>query len=323
MNSYAEIRKWREQKITNVSTNHEALNTFHDELIKQSVKLAMKNVQSEWGDPPAPFAFFLMGSAGRFEQSVWSDQDHGIVFEGGDTLKPYFLKLGEEIVDGLVQVGYELCDGKVMSSYPLWCQSVTKWKEQITTWLHQDRWDSLRHFSTFFDSRVLIGESSLLKEMKQESFYVLEENPRLFTRLAENVGFIKKGIGFFGQLLPEQHGEYSGGIHLKQTVFFPYVNSLRLLALHERIYVPSTLSRFKGLPDKYQNIKSYEKNFIELLDFRLHLKKDAHNYQEVHHIAKKALSKEERQELKWMMKKGYKLFSETKKIIENECSTWS
>ncbi|MDC3417138.1 DUF294 nucleotidyltransferase-like domain-containing protein [Aquibacillus salsiterrae] len=322
MKSYAEIRHFRDEYIQTVSTNHDKLNTFHDQLMKQSVQVAMEKVQSERGEPPAPFAFFLMGSAGRFEQSIWSDQDHGIVFVGDGDCQSYFLHLGEEIVSGLVQVGYELCEGNVMASNPVWCRSVDEWKLQLETWLEEDRWDSLRHFSTFFDSRVLVGESSLLSELKVESFNVLKEQPRLFHRLAENVGFIKKGIGLFGQLLPEQHGEHSGSIHLKQTVFFPFVNSLRLVALRERILEPSTLSRFKQLPDKYHQIKSYENDFQNLLDFRLRLRKDAQDYHEVHHIAKKALSKEERQELKLMMKKGYKLFSETKIMMENECSTW-
>lgn len=72
-----------------ISTDHEKLNLFHDELIKKTVQLAMEKVQGDWGDPPAPFAFFLMGSAGRFEQSVWSDQDHGIIFAGSPSCKSY------------------------------------------------------------------------------------------------------------------------------------------------------------------------------------------------------------------------------------------
>ncbi|WP_245830951.1 DUF294 nucleotidyltransferase-like domain-containing protein [Sediminibacillus massiliensis] len=321
LKSYVEIKRYRDRYMSSVSSDHKKMNLLHDELIRNTVHVAMDKVQEELGGPPAPFAFFLMGSAGRFEQSVWSDQDHGIVFDGEDSFTDYFLALGEEITHGLATVKYEYCDGKVMSSNPLWCRSVQEWKKQLSSWLEKATWESLRHFSTFFDSRVLLGESSMLRVQKQEAFSILQNNPGLYIRLMENFDFIKKGIGIFGQLLPEQHGLNSGNIHLKQTAFFPYVNSLRLLALKNQIYSPSTLSRFKQLPDKYQSVKSYEGDFVDLLQFRLHFRKDAKSYKEVHHVPLNSMGKNEKHQLKQLMKHGYKLFDETKKIIENECST--
>ncbi|MRH43806.1 hypothetical protein GH741_14100 [Aquibacillus halophilus] len=323
LNSYADIKKWRKQELVTVSTDHQQLNELHDEVIKKTVAISMDKVQRELGKPPAPFAFFLMGSAGRFEQSVLSDQDHGIIFNGSDDNQFYFLKLGSEITEALAEVGYERCDGLVMSSNPLWCQSIEGWTSQISDWLDEASWQSLRHFSTFFDSRVLVGETDFLTELKQEAFSILKKQPRLYLRLVENVDFVKKGIGIFGQLLPELHGEHSGAIQLKQTTFFPYVNSLRLLALKDSMFEPSTLSRFKELsPNTYPTIKNYEDDFIELLNFRLHFRKNARNYNEVHLIHLDALTKKDKQHLKKLMKQGYKLFSETKLLMVKECSTW-
>ncbi|MDL4841191.1 DUF294 nucleotidyltransferase-like domain-containing protein [Aquibacillus rhizosphaerae] len=322
MNSYDEIQQFRHQQMTKVSNNHERLNHFHDQIIDNTVKIAMDKVEGEWGIPPAPFAFFLMGSAGRFEQSVWSDQDHGIIFDGSDDCQAYFLRLGSEITNGLTKVGYELCDGNVMASNSIWCQSIERWEIQVERWLLEAKWDSLRHFLTFFDSRVLIGETTFLDQLKNTAFSILQEKPHLYIRLVENVSFVKKGIGAFGQLLPELKGEHSGSIQLKQTTFFPYVNALRLLALKDKIVKPSTLSRFGELSDNYPFIKRYEEDFKRLLDFRLYFRRDAKSYEEVHHIPVSALTKGEKQELKEFMKKGYKLFSETKTIVEKECSTW-
>lgn len=322
VNGYNEIKRWRQEQLITVSNNHNKLNSFHDEVIYKTVQLAIDRMRSEWGKPPAPFAFFLMGSGGRFEQSVWSDQDHGIIFAGDNTHQLYFLALGKEIVNGLTVVGYEQCDGKVMSSNPLWCQSISDWENQIAEWLNEASWQSLRHFLTFFDSRVLIGEASFLDQVKEEAFLLLDKQPKLYLRLIDNVDFIKKGIGFFGQLLPEQHGKKTGSIKLKQTTFFPYINALRLLALKEKIVYPSTITRFSKLPSHYNTIKAYETDFLHLLDFRLRYRKNAASYQEVHLVSIHSLTKKEKQTLKYLMKQGYKLFSETKSIIENECSTW-
>ncbi|QDP39018.1 DUF294 nucleotidyltransferase-like domain-containing protein [Radiobacillus deserti] len=320
---YEAIKKWRFDKMTTVLTNHTELNRLHDEVMERTVQEAIQKVEGEWGEAPAPFAFFLMGSAGRFEQSIWSDQDHGIIYDGDTKYQAYFLALGEEIRDGLVAVGYEECDGKVMSSNPLWCQSYLDWKGQISSWLEEASWQSLRHFSTFFDSRVLIGKQEYLYELKQWAFSIIRENRELYQRFVDNVDFVQKGVGVFGQLLPELRGERSGSIHLKKTVFFSYVNALRILALKEEIVNPSTISRFEEIPEHmYASIKKYEQEFRELLTYRLRSRKNAKNYKEVHHIPLNTLTKEEKQELKHFMKKGYKLFSETKNIIEKECSTW-
>ncbi|MCT2536127.1 DUF294 nucleotidyltransferase-like domain-containing protein [Aquibacillus koreensis] len=323
LNNYTEINEWRQDKIVRVMTDHQKLNELHDSIIENTVKVAMKKVQSELGNPPAPFAFFLMGSAGRFEQSVLSDQDHGIIYQSHDeSCQSYFLTLGAEITNGLSETGYELCDGQVMASNPLWCKSIRQWEEQIVDWMEDSSWKSLRHFSTFFDSRVMFGETSFLTEIKNYAFMILNEQPRLYKRLVENVDFVKKGIGVFGQLLPEQYGEESGAIKLKQTTFFPYVNALRLLALKENILEPSTLKRFEQLPVSLQSFQSYEKDFRRLLDFRLQHRKHAQSYKDVHLIQINSLNREEKQTLKQLMKKGYKLFDETKTIIEKECSTW-
>lgn len=319
MNSYEELKQWRQEQIKLVSMDQMKLNSFHDELMKKVIFVAQQKVESEWGPSPTHFAFFVMGSAGRSEQSVWSDQDHGIVYDRAG-FNDYFLKLGEEITKGLAIAGYEQCDGNVMASNPRWCKPIVDWENQIIDWLKKADWESLRYFSTFYDSRVLVGEESLLESLKQLSLKILEETPSLYKRLVENVGFIKKGVGFFGQLLPEPKGEDAGKINLKQTIFFPYVNSLRLLALVEKITAPSTIERFQTLPKSYETIKQYENDFSNLLDYRLYFQKDAKNYKKVHLLPIKFLSTKEKEQLKRIMKNGHKLFSETKEIIEKRCS---
>jgi CBS domain-containing protein len=322
LESYTEINNWRQEHIKKVSTNHYELNTLHDEVIRKTVEVAIKSVQREWGDPPASFAFFVMGSAGRFEQSVWSDQDHGLIFDGSTDCEAYFLTLGKEIENALQIVGYDRCEGKVMASNPLWCQSIVDWRQQITDWLTEASWESLRHFSLFFDSRVLIGEALFIEEIKKHACTIMRHHPKLYLRLVENVDFVKKGVGIFGQLLPESYGEQSGRIQLKQTTIFPYVNSLRLLALKENVTSSSTLSRFGEIRFKHPSVFSFEQFFIQLLHFRLRFQQDVKSYQQVHLLSLDKLSKEDKRELKLLMKKGYSLFSATKKIIENECSAW-
>ncbi|UOQ49219.1 DUF294 nucleotidyltransferase-like domain-containing protein [Gracilibacillus caseinilyticus] len=317
--NFTDIKDFREAHIHQQS-NHDELNEFHDEIMRKTVQLAMKKMEEEQGEIPAPFAFFLMGSAGRSEQSIWSDQDHGIVFDGSETHQHYFLQLGEKIVDGLEIAGYEQCDGKVMSSESRWTKSVYGWKKQVVDWLEEESWQSLRHFSTFFDSRVLVGEARFLQELKEETFQYIDNNPKVMPRLVDNVDFIRKGVGVFGQLLPEQSGKMSGQINIKTTTLFPYINSLRLLALCNDLHQAPTMSRFDNLKSKYPFLSDYQILFNNLLAFKFEFTNDVEEYEEVHYIPLKELSKRHKQELKEFMKKGTELFDRTKHTIEEECS---
>ncbi len=321
LENYQQLKEWREEKIKSVSSDHYELNRFHDVLMKKIVQIALKEVESEWGKPPTHFAFFVMGSAGRSEQSVWSDQDHGIVYDGENvTFKDYFLKVGEEITKGFAVTGYEKCDGNVMASNPYWCKSTLQWEKQILEWLDEADWEALRYFSTFFDSRVLVGDANILLNLKQVAFSKLAEIPSLYQRLYENVGYIKKGLGIFGQLLPEEKGTDAGTINIKQTIFFPYVNSLRLLALLEKIPEASTLERFQRLSEEYKTIKKYQADFLKLLNYRLYFQKETVSYQKVHLLQVKSMSSREKASLKELIKNGRKLFKETKEIIDQRCS---
>ncbi|SDY93010.1 CBS domain-containing protein [Evansella caseinilytica] len=311
MKNYQHLLQWRKENSIRVSTRHEELNQFHDALMKKIVEMAINEVESELGSPPAHFAFFLMGSAGRREQTLISDQDHGIIHQGSDADNGYFLRLGKEIADGFAICGYPYCEGKVMASNPLWNKSLEDWIKQIHTWLEEESWTSLRNFTIFFDSSVLTGCEKLLMTVKKTIFENIDVHPALLFRLTENVRNIKKGISPIGRFITEKYGEKAGAIHLKEAAFFPYVNSLRLLALKEKLTAAATLDRFDSLSDDYRQIKAYKHDFSSLLSLRLKLMAGRKSGEHAHLIKINSLTKEEKQELKRLMKHGYKLFAET------------
>jgi len=321
LDSYEAIRAFRDDAMQDVVNSHVKLNEFHELLMLRVTKIALEKTKSEWGEPPTHFAFFLMGSAARREQSVWSDQDHGIIYEqASEEAKEYFLKLGQELTVGFEIVGYTLCDGKVMASNPFWCKSSKEWEEQLKQWMEKSSWTTLRHLITFFDSRVLVGDEQLLEYLKTIIFHEIATSPVLLQRLMDNVGRVKKVIGVFGQLLVETKGIHTGKIHLKNYAFFPYVNSIRLLAMKGNISEPSTLSRLQKLPKQIR--LNYESDFQKLLDYRVRMQANQKNYEDVHYLDVQALSSKEKKELKSIIKNGYKLHQETKKWIEKGCSSW-
>lgn len=319
-NNYEQINDFRIKGIALAARNNEHLNEFHDMIYGQILSLAFERTIKMYGPPPSPFTFFVMGSAGRHEQSFWSDQDHGLVFEHDNSeSRTYFRLLGSEISNGLDVGGYPKCPGGVMAENTLWCKSLSDWKKQLLSWSVESTWESIRHLLIFADARCLYGRASLLSTLKDEFFFHVE-TLNLINRLLKNTMHIKKGIGVFGQLLVETHGLYSGSINLKDTAFFPYVNSARLLAIKERIVETSTLARFNSISGETltaEESEYYKWKFSRLLDFRLHHGNHL-NYDTGHYVSADKLTRADRKELKEILKAGEQLYAKVWSQIVKE-----
>ncbi|MCM3718963.1 DUF294 nucleotidyltransferase-like domain-containing protein [Fictibacillus phosphorivorans] len=314
--SYTEIKQWRDSQIEKINDSNE-LNAFHDSLMKR----VFDSAQKKMGRPPCNYAWFVMGSAGRYEQAIISDQDHGIVYEqDGEEYAAYFIAFGKELAFGLNEAGYPYCDGKVMSSNPVWCKSRVSWAQQLRGWLNERSFESLRYLLIFYDARALEGEREYLLQLKETVHDTIKNKPELLERFLENTIHTKKAVGFFHQFLPETHGSHAGSIDIKQSGFLPYVNAVRLLALKENVEEVSTLSRMEALsqlPKYSHNLLAYKSEFEKLLHYRLLFHKTMkESYDDIHYLNIKGLNKNERKELKQILKSGQKLQEYTQSIIK-------
>lgn len=304
--TYAGIRQEKDDMMDQHLHSTQRLNAFHDDIMKQVFDAAFKQHEAEFGPPPCPFTLFLLGSAGRFEQGTISDQDHGMVFEE-DTKEAadYFLNLGKTFSDGLNEAGYPYCEGKVMSSNPVWCRSSSAWKEQIASWMEAETLDTIRSLHMICDARVIHGKKSPVTALKKQISSVLKQDPHKLKRFFENIQFMKKSVGLFGQIFTEQNGPHSGSLNLKQSAFLPYVNAIRVLAIKEGIEPSSTLMRMKALKHTAAHsgrIDEYEEAFRTLLDFRLRALKNAPDYDSSHYVNIDSLGPVRKKELRHILK---------------------
>ncbi|WP_202078310.1 DUF294 nucleotidyltransferase-like domain-containing protein [Caldalkalibacillus salinus] len=316
--TYEDIKQYRNENMMNHRLSSTQLNHFHDELMQHVISLAVARTKIQLGEPPGSFSFFVMGSAGRREQGLISDQDHGMVYEENtEEAKQYFQKLGEHISHGLAYVGYPLCEGRVMCSNPLWCQSASDWQDQLHSWIKADTWEAIRHLLILTDSRVLVGSPSLVYKLKEILFEQVNDSPYLLNRFAANTASIQKGVGVFGHFLTEQYGYFKGYLNLKSCALLPYVNAARLFALKDNLWATSTSERLSML-ERQPSFNSprhhtYEKNVETLLAFRLtHApraffttqREQQNRYEASHYMCIKSLSRSEKKQLKSMIKQG-------------------
>ncbi len=320
MVTYNSIKDWKTQNITQYKNNIKELNLFHDQVMRKVLQVAIEKL--DLGAPPCSFSWFVTGSGGRLEQGFISDQDHGLIFEE-NTVKcnDYFLALGEELSNGLAIVGYPYCKGNIMSSNPIWCKSIDAWEKQLLSWMESESFEAIRYLQIFFDARIIDGKVNFIGQLKSLIYDYHKKHPNLINRFLANIRHVKNVIGPFGQILVERYGTYQGFIDLKYSAFVPYVNVIRLLAIIEGLHETSTLCRINKLSQipKYMNLLiNCERNFDHLLKYRLELI-EVENYTDTHYLNVERLEKQEKRNLKNILKTGIRLHDDVIELIEKGC----
>lgn len=319
-----ELQDYRKNHIHDAQSIKQ-LNDFHDQLMRKVIEITLKIHQQKFGSPPTPFSFFVVGSAGRGEQGVWSDQDHGIVYEReSSSTQSYFMELGKQITLGLQATGYELCDGHIMASNTAWCQSLSSWKNQLSAWLEIGEWEAMRKLLIFLDAKSLEGRELFIYQLKEHVFTYINQQPDLLLKISNNTQRIKKSIGVLGQFLVEEHGSFSGCLNIKETAFFPYVNAAKILSIKENLYQTSTLERLNVLRNKapYENIITPLHDMFNQLLYLRHTYQQKYkpiSYDASHYIHIQSLGKDEREQLKQILKNGSQKMKEVDNLIKKGC----
>ncbi len=249
------------------------ITTVSDTILNKIIRFTLE----EMPPPPVKFVFMILGSEGRHEQTLKTDQDNAIVYEdvgpkNERTVHEYFLKFGETACNLLDQAGYALCTGGVMAKNPKWCQPLSVWKEYFSGWIHAAEPEDLLQASIFFDFRHGYGEASLVNELRRYLLGSLEGWSGFFRHLTENALHFKPPIGFFRNFVVESKGEHRSALDIKSAMT-PIVDFARIYALKNKVEETNTLERLNHLqlkkvltPQEYDELdKAY--SFLMQLRF--------------------------------------------------------
>lgn len=216
------------------------------ELAESLHHIALHDGIKAYGAPPCDFMFMVMGSEGRFEQTLKTDQDNAIVFSGDEqTHQPYFLKLGAYVNEALHGFGFELCKGDVMARNPKWCRSLDSWKRYFSRWIRTPKPMAVMQSTIFFDFKCGYGNPEFRRALRQHLREMLAERAELFFfHLAGNAMDNTIPLGFFGGFkYPSEEG-----LDVKKAML-PAVNYARLYALRHHLHHPNTLRRLHELKE--------------------------------------------------------------------------
>ncbi|MGC4039348.1 MAG: DUF294 nucleotidyltransferase-like domain-containing protein [Flavobacterium sp.] len=218
-------------------------------IIKRSIELSILDL----GSPPARFAWFSIGSQGRKEQFLLTDQDSFLIFEDVAAenyrdVKDYFLKLAKRATAILEKVGYEFCPNGHMASNMLWCKSMSDWVKQFNNWIKTPGDKTNDISSIFFDYEFVFGENKIEDSLNDIVFNNAKSNVLFFDFLGNDALRKHPPLNFFKKFNLEEEGENKGKFDIKNKAISPLVDGARLFALSFNLRgITNTYQRFKQL----------------------------------------------------------------------------
>ncbi|WP_417886713.1 DUF294 nucleotidyltransferase-like domain-containing protein [Zunongwangia sp.] len=223
---------------------------LNDATIKRVVARCVIKLQEQ---TPVDFAWLSMGSQGRKEQLLATDQDNAIIFADppADKLEEtrnYFIQLATKVNKRLMIIGYEYCPGDMMAKNERWCMSLSEWKAQIKHWITDPGPDEILLSSIFFDFDISYGNSSLSNQISDHIFKLIENNHKFLRVMSSTALRNPSPVGFFRQFLVEQDGEKKDFFDLKKRAIMPLTEAARVLMLHYKVKnINNTAERFEKL----------------------------------------------------------------------------
>ena len=202
------LKNYLEQNIP-ISHIIKVISQINDAITIRAIEIALKKMPTP---PPVAFSWKALGSQGRKEQLLFTDQDNAIVFKDVPEnryieTKAYFLELAKLVTKSLNKIGFEYCEADMMASNSEWCKSITEWKLQFENWILKPNEKAILLSSIFFDFNSVYGDQNLIDELSDSIYESLNKTSLFFKFLGSDAVKSPPPLGFFKQFLVEENGE--------------------------------------------------------------------------------------------------------------------
>jgi CBS domain-containing protein len=259
-------------------------------------------------------ALIVMGSEGRGEQILRTDQDNGVIIQDGvdeAAFEPYMIRFNEY----LLRLGFPKCSGNVMVSNPYWRHNVAGYKKLISEWITTFNDEALMGLSIFLDAHCVAGDETLLAQCRDYLFEHFEGRSDILAHAAKAVLAFDTPLTLFSGFVLGR-AEHESELDIKKGGIFAILHGVRILALEHKIERTNTTERIKELNNLGLFDKRFASELIEaydtLLSIRLHFMLSQHHLnEEQNYINPKMLTKVERD----LLKDAFKIVNMFKKFL--------
>lgn len=264
-----ELEMERFLKVLSVPALHGNCTAYRDRLAGSTLELVVSEMENAGkGPPPLPYALISMGSDGREEQTLITDQDYLIVYGdgGGEAADLYFKEFSELLVERLAEVGFKKCTGDIMPSNQTWRGSLTQWKrrlQSIVRYEFDEYAKNLMDLIVISDARYVAGDRELAKELIHNIRGLEQDYFQVLWGMAKAATEMKLALSFLKRLWTEGSGEHKGEFNLKLLAWAPLVMNVRILAINQGIPATSTVGRIRHLQQEGSFSPSMANGLIE------------------------------------------------------------
>ncbi|MCO5120627.1 MAG: DUF294 nucleotidyltransferase-like domain-containing protein [Burkholderiaceae bacterium] len=243
-----DIREWSASLVAqgvNAPLVTGLISRLNDRLAQRLIRITA----GEHGIDPGRFCWLALGSEGREEQTIATDQDNGLILRDGDEpMRDAMLAFALQVNQGLDRCGYPLCKGGIMASNPRWCLTLSEWKACFTHWIEHGTPEDLLAACIFFDFRGISGDLGLATRLRDFVAGRAMVNRRFLKQMSDEALRNRSPGSWGGDLIESLLGTSpGGGIDLKLHGTTPFVDAARVLALAGGVRLTGTIERLEAL----------------------------------------------------------------------------
>ncbi len=219
------------------------------------------------GPAPCDFAWIALGSLGRGEQLIVTDQDHALVYES-EQGRDYFKQLALAVSATMQELGFEEDHFGVSATSDLWRGTPKEWTARLDSWMRDGEGDALLRLSIVQDARVIAGNLHTALPAFNHLYRRLHEEQALLQSMAKDALRNQSPLGIFKRFKLEKSGQFD----LKLRAILPFIDASKVLAaLAGKSHLSSTLGRLEAIKDASNEelITSAVHSYEILLDLRV------------------------------------------------------
>ncbi len=219
--------------------------------------------------------WLALGSEGRSEQTVATDQDNALILPDDATpaQREAARAFGRAVNLALDACGYPLCRGGIMAGEPGCCLTLREWRERFAHWIEHGAPQDLLNASIYFDLRALAGDAAMADALRAEVVESARRTPRFLKQMALNALAHAAPLNWLGSI----DVDATGAVDLKLQGTAIFVDASRLYALAHGVTATGTRERLEAVgtrlglaPHEYQAwTGGFE--FLQMLRLRVQL----------------------------------------------------
>ena len=225
------------------------ISELNDRVVRRLLAIVEEEMRTEtWGPPPTTYSWLAMGSQGRREQTLFTDQDNALVYadvptEQDQRVKAWFLEFARRVVDAIERFGIPKCQAGILASNPQWCLPYSHWQTLFSGWIDSPTPESLRLSTVFFDFRGISKYNAIARRLRKALIQMAVDKKSFTHELAMDALINRPPLGFLRQFVVESSGKHTSGLNLKLRGLTPVVDAARVLALELGESSTNTLHR--------------------------------------------------------------------------------